>query len=269
MAISALLFLLSLIWSLPVFGIFIESFHCIGGPDGAPAWGFDNYVRLFRETLFLRWFGNTLLVGTASAIVQTAFQLAVGYTFSRLRFRRRKFLMGLFLVLGMFPAPMTFVVVNSWLREWNLTGANAPYGSILIYMANSGLGYAVMKGYFDTIDRSITEAALVDGATQLQIFLKIFLPLAKPIIVYTLLMGFLMPWNDLSMVDAILPGYMVGDGLQWILDAPIEENFELFCAGGVVVSVPIVILFLILQKYYAMGETIRTFGRTSSPSASA
>lgn len=268
-AISALLFLLSLIWSLPVFGIFIESFHCIGGPDGAPAWGFDNYVRLFRETLFLRWFGNTLLVGTASAIVQTAFQLAVGYTFSRLRFRRRKFLMGLFLVLGMFPAPMTLVVVNSWLREWNLTGANAPYGSILIYMANSGLGYAVVKGYFDTIDRSITEAALVDGATQLQIFLKIFLPLAKPIIVYTLLMGFLMPWNDLSMVDAILPGYMVGDGLQWILDAPIEENFELFCAGGVVVSVPIVILFLILQKYYVMGETIRTFGRTSSPSPSA
>lgn len=102
-AISALLFLLSLIWSLPVFGIFIESFHCIGGPDGAPAWGLDNYVRLFRETLFLRWFGNTLLVGTASAIVQTAFQLAVGYTFSRLRFRRRKFLMGLFLVLGMSP----------------------------------------------------------------------------------------------------------------------------------------------------------------------
>lgn len=164
---------------------------------------------------------------------------------------------------------MTLVVVNSWLREWNLTGANAPYGSILIYMANSGLGYAVVKGYFDTIDRSITEAALVDGATQLQIFLKIFLPLAKPIIVYTLLMGFLMPWNDLSMVDAILPGYMVGDGLQWILEAPIEENFELFCAGGVVVSVPIVILFLILQKYYVMGETIRTFGRTPSSSPSA
>lgn len=252
-----------LIWILPVIGIFAESFRCTGGELSAPAvshWGWDNYARLFRETLFLKWFGNTLFVGAVTAIVQTAAQLSVGYVFSRFRFRNRRFLMGLIYVLGLFPAPLALVAVNGILRIWGLTGTRAPIGSIIVYTATSGMGYSIAKGFFDTVDRSVGEAAQVDGATQLQIFRKIYLPIARPIIIYTLLMGFMMPWNDLAIVDAILPGYMVADGLQWVLNGPIRDNFSTFCAGGVVVSVPIMILFLLLGKYYVAGETIRVTG---------
>lgn len=267
-AIQILLAVLSLIWVLPIVGIVIGSFHCSGAnPDLGTihTWGLDNYVRLFRETMFLKWFGNTLLVGMVTAIVQTAFQLAVGYSFSRFRFRGRKFLMCLLYVLSMLPGSLTLIVLNGWLHAWNLTGANAPYGAILVYTASSGLGYSIIKGYYDTVDRSITEAAEVDGATQLQIFYRIYLPIGKPIIIYTLLMGFLLPWSDPSIVDAVLPGFMVGEGMQWIMDSTLQDNLPTFCAGSVVISVPIVTLFLLLQKYYLTGETIRVTGKPPHP----
>ena len=256
----------SLICILPLIGIIIQSSRCTGGTDCTAGmisshWGWDNYVRLFRETMFLRWYGNTFLVGLVTAIAQTAIQLAVGYVFSRFRFRGRKLLMGLLVVLSMVPAGFSRIAVNGLLHSWDLTGANAPYGAIVVYAANAGLGFSIAKGYFDSIDRSVGESAQMDGATQLQIFVKIFLPTAKPIIVYTLLTGFMLPWSDFSFVDAILPGYMVADGLQWILTSPIKDSFSTFCAGSVVVSVPIVILFLLLQKYYILGESIRTQGK--------
>lgn len=262
--IQLFLAVLSLIWVVPIVGIVIGSFHCSGADPTlgiVRTWGFDNYVRLFRETMFLRWFGNTLLVGMVTAIVQTAFQLAVGYTFSRFRFRGRKFLMCLLCVLGMLPSSLTLIVLDGWLHAWNLTGANAPYGAILVYTASSGLGYSIIKGYYDTVDPSISEAAQMDGATQLQIFCKIFLPIGKPIIIYTLLMGFLLPWSDISIVDAVLPGFTVGEGMQWIMDSTLQDNLPTFCAGSVVISVPIVTLVLLLQKYYFTGETIRMTGK--------
>lgn len=266
-AIYIVLSVISLIWILPVAGIVIESFYCSGDPavGAAGRWGFDNYVRLFRETLFLKWFGNTLLIGGVTVIVQTAFQLSVGYVLSRFRFKGRRLLMNLIFVIGMFPSVLTLVAVNGCMKLWGLTGVNAPYGAILYYAANSGMGYFVAKGFFDSIDRSVTEAAEVDGATQMQIFFKIFLPTAKPIVIYTLFTEFLMPWSNFSVVDAVLPGYTVADGLQWILTDPIQDSFSIFCAGGVVISVPIVILFMVLLKYYVAGETIRVTGKPLRP----
>lgn len=113
-AIYVVLSVISLIWILPVAGIVIESFYCGGDPavGAAGRWGFDNYVRLFRETLFLKWFGNTLLIGGVTAIVQTAAQLSVGYVLSRFRFKGRRLLMNLIFLLGMFPSVLTLVAVN-------------------------------------------------------------------------------------------------------------------------------------------------------------
>ena len=121
--------------------------------------------------------------------------------------------------------------------------------------------FHLIKGYYDTVDPSISEAAQMDGATQLQIFYRIFLPIGKPIIIYTLLMGFLLPWSDISIVDAVLPGFTVGEGMQWIMDSTLQDNLPTFCAGSVVISVPIVTLVLLLQKYYFTGETIRMTGK--------
>lgn len=194
-----------------------------------------------------------------TAVVQTVFQLSVGYALSRFRFRGRRFLMSLLFVLGMIPAAFLYFAVGIILKELHLTGANAPLGSVLVYSANSCMGYAVAKKHFDTFDRSIGEAAQMDGASEGQIFFRIFLPLAKPVVIYTLLMGFLLPWDAFSVAYPMTEGYFVADGLTETLNSSVPNAFQTFCAGGVIVSVPIALLFFLLQKYFVFGETLRNF----------
>lgn len=255
-----------IVWLLPFFGIVFESFRCestgLAGYIFPKKWGFDNYVRLFTDPTsnFLRWFGNTLIMGLITAVVQTAFQLAVSYALSRNRFKGRKFLMNLMLVFGMFPGFLTLILLYTWMSDWHLTMAHAPWGLILIYIASSGMGYYIAKGFFDTISHSLDEAARVDGATQMQVFFKIILPLSKPIIIYTILMGFMAPWGDFVMATFMANntnnGYNVAAGLQWLLtDSMINDYYTTFCAGGVLVAIPITVLFMLLQKYYVAGVT--------------
>lgn len=262
--IHIVLAVMCLVWILPFIGIVLESFRCestgLAGYLIPKQWGFDNYVRLFKETQFPRWFGNTLMMGCVTAIVQTAFQLATAYVLSRFRFKGRKLLMNLILVFGMFPGFLTLILLYTWMHDWNLTDANAPYGLMIIYCASSGMGYYIAKGFFDTISKSLDEAARVDGATRMQIFFKLILPLSKPIVIYTLLMGFMAPWGDFVMATFMAnnasAGYNVAAGLQWLItDSMKNDYYTTFCAGGVVVAVPITILFLLLQKYYVAGVT--------------
>lgn len=262
--IYTVLVIMSIVWVLPFIGIVFESFRVEStGQVGyifPHEWGFDNYVRLFKETKFLKWFGNTLLMGIVTAIVQTVFVLAVSYALSRNRFKGRKFLMNLMLIFGMFPGFLTLILLYTWMSDWNLTGANAPYGLMILYVASSGMGYYIAKGFFDTISRSLDEAARVDGATRFQIFYKIIIPLSKPIVIYTILMGFMGPWGDFVMAAFMAnnsaDGYNVAAGLQWLLtDSMKNDYYTTFCAGGVVVAVPITVLFMCLQKYYVAGVT--------------
>ena len=120
--------------------------------------------------------------------------------------------------------------------------------------------YYISKGFFDTIPYSLDEAAKIDGASQHQIFIKIILPLAKPIIVYTMLMAFIAPWGDYMLVSYLAgtdpEKFNVAVGLrQWLSDKNIYEYFTRFCAGAVVISIPVTILFFFLQKYYVEGVT--------------
>lgn len=262
--IYVILSVMSIIWVLPFFGILFESFRCestgVVGYIIPKQWGFDNYVRLFTQTQFPKWFGNTFLMGCVTAVVQTAFQLAVAYVLSRYRFKGRKLLMNVILIFGMFPGFLTLILLYTWMNDWHLTMENAPFGLMIIYCASSGMGYYIAKNFFDTIPKSLDEAARVDGATQFQVFYKIILPLSKPIIIYTILMGFMGPWGDFAMASFMAnnasAGYNVAAGLQWLLtDSMINDWYTTFCAGGVVVAVPITILFMCLQKYYVAGVT--------------
>ena len=265
--IYIILAVMCLVWILPFVGILFESFRMEStGRVGyliPKQWGFGNYVRLFTdETInFPRWFINTLIMGLVTAVVQTLFILAVSYALSRNRFKGRRFLMNMMLVFGMFPGFLTLILLYNLLEGWNMTGVNAPWGLIIIYVASSGMGYHICKGFFDTISHSLDEAARVDGATKFQIFYKIILPLSKPIIIYTILMGFMAPWGDFVMATFMANGsnngYNVAAGLQWMLsgDAMRGEYYTTFCAGGVVVAVPITVLFMCLQKYYVAGVT--------------
>ena len=256
--------LMAVIWIAPFIFILFESFRVestgLAGYIIPKKWGFDNYVRLFKETEFGRWFLATFIMGLICAVVQTLFILAMSYTLSRNRFKGRKFLMNAMLILGMFPGFLTLILLYTLLSGWGLTGAKAPYGLVILYVASSGMGYYVCKGFFDTISHSLDEAAMVDGATKFQIFYKIIIPMSKPIIIYTILMGFMAPWGDFVtarfMSNNNPLGFNVATGLQWLVgETRMDRYYTTFCAGGVVVALPVTLLFMFLQKYYVAGVT--------------
>jgi len=274
--IYILLITISIIWLVPFFCVVVQSFrvnptgmtrYLFNNPDAALKegltirFGLDNYVRLFNETKFPRWYLNTFIIAVVVAVVQTIIVLCMSYTLSRFRFKLRKPLMQFMLILGMFPGMLTMIILYQVLKDIGLAGANAMPGLILVYVASSGMGYYVSKGFFDTIPKSLDEAARIDGATRAQVLYKIILPLAKPIVIYTVLTAFMGPWGDFvfaKYVTGVTPeAWNVAVGLQqWLSTSTnISENYTMFCAGGVIVAIPVVILFMCLQKYYVEGVT--------------
>ena len=262
--VYVVLVLITLIWLFPFFGIVMESFKVnTKGMDGElipKVFGLDNYIRLFTETDFLLWFKNTAIMGVATAFFQTVFVLSMSYTLSRLRFKGRKALMNLMLILGMFPGFLTMILIYKVFSDMNLTMQNAPIGLIIVYCASSGMGYYISKGFFDTIPKTLDEAARVDGATRMQVFYKVIMPLSGSIIIYTILMGFMAPWGDFMMANYIIhqnsAGMNVAVGMyEWLSKTNVNTNYTMFCAAGVVVAVPVTTVFLCLQKYYVEGVT--------------
>ncbi len=263
-AVYIVLVLMTLVWLFPFFGIVLESFRVETTQQVSyllpKEFGFDNYIRLFKETDFLRWFVNSGIMGVATAILQTFFILAMSYVLSRLRFKGRKPLMNFLLILGMFPGFLTMLLIYKVFTDLNLTMQMAPLGLIIVYCASSGMGYYVSKGFFDTIPKSLDEAARVDGATRWQIFYKVILPLSKPIVIYTVLMGFMAPWGDFMLASYLIhensAGMSVAVGMfEWLSKTNVNSYYTMFCAAGVVVALPVTAVFLALQKYYVEGVT--------------
>ncbi len=263
-AVYTVLVIMTFVWLFPLFGILLESFKVESrGMTGyliPKVLGFDNYVRLFRETDFLKWFVNTGLMGAATAILQTFFVLSTSYVLSRLRFKGRRGLMNFMLILGMFPGFLTMILIYKVFSDVGLTMNAAPLGLIIVYCASSGMGYYVSKGFFDTIPKSLDEAARVDGATRSQIFYKLILPLSKPIVIYTVLMGFMAPWGDFILASYLIhensEGMNVAVGMfEWLSKTTVNTNYTMFCAAGVIVAVPVTCVFLALQRYYVEGVT--------------
>ena len=255
---------ITLIWLFPFFGLVMESFkvntRAMDGELFPVAWGLDNYIRLFKETDFLRWFKNTAIMGVATAVLQTFFVLSMSYTLSRLRFSGRKFLMNFMLILGMFPGFLTLILIYKVFSDLGLTMEMAPVGLIIVYCASSGMGYYVSKGFFDTIPKTLDEAARVDGATRAQVFYKVIMPLSGSIVIYTILMGFMAPWGDFMLASYLIhensAGMSVAVGMyEWLSKTMVNTNYTMFCAAGVVVAVPVTTVFLCLQKYYVEGVT--------------
>ena len=262
-AIHALLIVISIIWLIPFVCIVLQSFRVENtGQVGyviPKVWGTGNYTKLF-QTDFVRWYTNTFIAALATAVLQTIIVLCMSYTLSRFRFKMRAPLMRFMLILGMFPGMLSMIILYRVLKDLGLTQANATPGLILVYVASSGMGYYVSKGFFDTIPTSLDEAARVDGATRAQILYKIILPLSKPIVIYTILTAFMGPWGDYVFARYISFGTSAGKNVavglyDWLNRDSIANNYTMFCAGGVLVALPVTILFLFLQKYYVEGVT--------------
>ena len=255
---------ITLIWLFPFFGIVMESFKvntpAMDGELFPGKFGFDNYIRLFNETDFLKWFGNTALMGVCTAVFQTLFVLMMSYSLSRLRFKGRKGLMNLMLILGMFPGFLTMILIYKVFYDLGLTMEMAPVGLVIVYCASSGMGYYISKGFFDTIPKTLDEAARVDGATRFQVFYKVIMPLSGSIIIYTILMGFMAPWGDFMLASYIIhensAGMSVAVGMyEWLSKTNLNTHYTMFCSAGVIVALPVTAVFLALQKYYVEGVT--------------
>lgn len=260
-----ILTVLGLVWLFPIAWLVMQSFR---GEQGAftsyiipKQWTLKNYTGLFTDTKlfsFPRWFGNTLIVAIFTCIITTVLVLLTGYAFSRLRFKMRKPLMNIILVLGMFPGFMSMVAIYHILKTFGLVQSLTSL--VLVYSGGAAMGYYIAKGFFDTIPRSIDEAAMIDGATKNQVFWKITLPMSKPIVVYTIMTAFIAPWVDFIFVSVIMKDnyqkYTVALGLFRMIEREnIQQYFTAFCAGAVLIAIPITLLFIKMQKYYVGGVT--------------
>ena len=185
-----------------------------------------------------------------SSLIGTTLTILTAYVMSRFRFKSRKTMMKMTLILGMFPSFMTMTAVYLMMTQFNLI--NQQWGLILIYAGTAPMGYLTQKGFFDTVPSSIDEAARIDGASNFRIFIKITLPLAAPMIVYTLLSSFVWPWSDFILPQLLLKNkdlYTVAVGLMSLDDT----EFSRFAAGSVFIAVPIVIFYFALSKFLISG----------------
>ena len=264
--VHVFLAMLAAVWVLPIFWIILTSFRAEQGsyvstffPKG---YTLANYIKLFtdRNVLnFPRMFANTLIIAIFTCIISTFFVLSVSYSLSRMRFKLRKPYMNLAMILGLFPGFMAMIAEYYILKALGVTeGSAVRLALIIVYSAGTGLGFQIAKGYFDTIPRSVDEAAIMDGATQWQVFTRITMPLSKPIIIYTVMTSFIAPWVDFIFAKVIVRAnadqFTVAIGLWNMLQKEyINQWYTSFAAGAVIISLPIAILFVYMQKFYVEG----------------
>lgn len=261
------LLVLAIFWLIPIIWLVLNSFSTSNAmsishffPQG---YTLDQYRKLLFQTdaanQFPTWMLNTTIIAIFNCIISTIFVLMVAYAMSRMRFPARKPLMNLGMIITLFPGFLSMIAIYFIMKTFNMT--NSHLGLILVYSGSSGLGYLIAKGFFDTIPVSMSEAAKLDGASENLIFWKIIVPMSKPIIVYTIINAFLAPWMDFIFAKIMLNSGIASDwtvalGLFGMLDRSRKSvYFGQFCAGGVLVSIPISILFVIMQKFYVEGIT--------------
>ncbi len=231
-----------------------------GDPNDNPIFYND-----YKTYPYVDWLVNTLIAAVGSCIISTLMVLMVSYALSRLRFKARKKLMNIALVLGLFPGFLSMIILYYFFKNIGLAGTTNRmtniFGLILAYSLASGTGYYIVKGFFDTVPMAIDEAARIDGATKNRIFWQMIIPLSKPIIIYTILTTFIGPWCDFMLAKVFTQqsanSYTIAVGLQNMIKGK-ETNpnyFTRFCAGGILISIPIVTLYLIMQKFYVAGIT--------------
>ena len=285
-----ILTILAVIWVLPIVWLVLQSFSA-RGYGGASSFiptefWFGNYAGLATNTvvstngstassmynffgyvengaLYLGAFVNTLLIALFCMVIATIMTLATAYAFSRLRFKARTGFMRVILILGMFPGFLSLIIMY-WFMD-TIGIRQTIWSLIIIYSGGAGMGYYISKGFFDTISKQIDEAAMIDGATRFQIFYKIIMPLSKPIVVYTALTAFMAPWGEYITASYVLGSANV-EKTNWtvaillnnmlaIEDGRRGKYWGQFCAGAVIVAIPVAIVFLCMQRYYVSGVT--------------
>lgn len=220
-------------------------------------WSLANFRDVLTEQPFLKWILNSAIVAAATTVVGVFLACTAAYAFSRFSFPGRRAGMMAFLVSQMFPGTLLLVPLYIIVVGWLGLG-NSYLGLILVY-AVTAIPFCVwmLKGYFDTIPIEIEESAIMDGASRQTIFFRIILPLAKPAVAVTALFSFMTGWNEFILAATFLEEevkYTAPVGLKFFVGG-FSSLWGYFAAGSIIVSVPVVALFLFLQKYLVSGLT--------------
>jgi arabinogalactan oligomer/maltooligosaccharide transport system permease protein len=229
-------------------------------PTGASA---DNFVSLFRDTSYVRWLVNTLIIGLLSAALSMFISACAAYAFSRYRFRGRRAGLLSVLLVQMFPQFLNivslFLIFTVVTEFYPGIGFNTPWALVLLSLGTAlGVNTWLMKGFFDTIPVDLDESAKVDGASHAQVFFGIILPLVRPILAVTGLLAFIASVNEFVIASIFLTrdeSRTVAVGLYSLVSAQNENNFGVFAAGAIVTAIPTVALFQYLQRYIVGGLT--------------
>ncbi|MBQ4566332.1 MAG: ABC transporter permease subunit [Oscillospiraceae bacterium] len=218
---------------------------------------FENYKRVIFGEDILVWFKNTVLLAAVTVTLSLAVAVPAAYCFSRRRFRGRKTILKCLVLLNSFPALLSMFAIYRLLRPVGLV--NTGVGLILVYTGTMAVfSLWNTKGYFDTIPMEIEEAARMDGASDLQVVLRIVLPLAKPSIITTALQVLIYVWNEYIYATTFMTGeekYTLAAGLNSLQATEMTGSWPVFAAASITVSVPVLIIFFLCQKYMTSGLT--------------
>ncbi|MBZ4665959.1 MAG: MalG3 [Mahella sp.] len=214
----------------------------------------DNYVEVINDTDFLIWVKNSMILCTGVSIIQLFMTTTSAYAFSRMRFKGRKYGLMTLLILQMFPTIMAIPAIYSILARINLL--DSIYALMIVLAGGNAFNIWLLKGYIDSIPKELDEAAKVDGATLWQTFTKIILPLILPMLVVIFLFSFIGVYSEFAITSIVIhdpESYTVALGLQRFIVNQFAAHWTLFAAAAVMASVPITIVFMLLQRYLQAG----------------
>jgi arabinogalactan oligomer / maltooligosaccharide transport system permease protein len=266
---SHLIGVLALLFSIfPIMFVISASLNPLGTLSSSNLLPTSFSLANYREALggsFPRWFLNSLIIASLSAAASMFISACAAFAFSRFRFTgRRTGLLGL-LLIQMFPQFLAIVAIYLMFANitelWPAVGLNTRWGLLILYLGGAlGVNTWLMKGFFDTIPKDLDESAKVDGATHVQVFFGIILPLVAPILAITGLLGFIGAINEFLIASIFLTddsSKTAAVGLYGLVADPLTKNanFGVFAAGAMVLSIPTVALFMYLQRYIVGGLT--------------
>lgn len=218
----------------------------------------DNYRAVFFEKPVLLWLKNSLILSVSTLVIALCVSVPAAYAFSRYRFKGKKTILYILLLLNAFPTVLSMFAIYRLLRPMGLV--DSKLGLVIVYTGTMAIfGLWNMKGYFDTIPAGIEEAAKIDGANDFQLTTKIMLPLAKPSVIVTSVMILIYVWNEYIYATTFMTGaenYTLAAGLYSLQATETSGNWPIFAAASLVVSMPVLVIFLLVQKHMVSGLTV-------------
>lgn len=222
------------------------------------AFTFEHYKSVLVDEPVLLWFKNSAILAVSSVVISLSVAIPAAYVFSRRRFAGRKAILQTLLLLYSFPSILSMFALYKLLSPMGLI--NSRLGLIIVYSGTMAV-FALwnLKGYFDTIPIEIEEAAMIDGANHFQVVKMIMLPLAKPSIVVTAVMVLIYVWNEYIFAITFMTGaknYTLAAGLYALQATEMSGSWPVFAAAAIMISLPILIVFFMFQKYMQSGLTV-------------